>query len=77
MSFLRPEARTAIWRYREVLIVAVFAVFAALGTGGLMACVDWALIVGVNEFQTICVGTFAGCVVAALILWQLNLGDWR
>lgn len=48
MSFIRPEAKLALWRWREVL-VAAFVLILGLswisGPGGLLAWVGWFLIV--------------------------------
>ncbi len=47
MSFIRPEARTAIWRWREVLIgagIAMLGLSWVLGPGGLLGWVGWLLI---------------------------------
>ncbi|NOD92648.1 hypothetical protein GS636_07625 [Ruegeria sp. HKCCD4884] len=47
MSFIRPEAKLALWRWREVL-VAVFVLILGLswvsGPGGLLAWLGWFLI---------------------------------
>lgn len=48
MNFIRPEARAAIWRWRELLAAGVIAVVGAswaAGPGGLLGWVGWALIV--------------------------------
>lgn len=48
MSFIRPEARAALTRWREVLIGAAIAALGlhwALGVGGLLGWVGWALAV--------------------------------
>lgn len=47
MSFIRPEARAALWRWREVLAgggVALLGASWALGPRGLLGWVGWALI---------------------------------
>ncbi|MFC3614660.1 hypothetical protein ACFORG_12880 [Lutimaribacter marinistellae] len=47
MSFIRPEARDALWRWREVLAASVLALVAAswiVGPGGLLGWVGWALL---------------------------------
>ena len=47
MNFIRPEARTAIWRWREVLIgatVAALGLYWVLGPGLLLGWVGWVLI---------------------------------
>jgi hypothetical protein len=48
MSFVRPEARAAIWRWREVLIgsgIALLGTSWVLGPGGLLGWVGWLLII--------------------------------
>lgn len=48
MSFIRPEARAAIWRWRELLAAALIAILGAswaAGPGGLLGWVGWALII--------------------------------
>lgn len=48
MSFIRPEARVAIWRWREVLTgVAVGALGLSwvLGPGGLLGWLGWVLVI--------------------------------
>lgn len=47
MSFIRPEAKAALWRWREVLIGAVLALLGtswASGPGGLLGWVGLALV---------------------------------
>ena len=47
MSFIRPEARAAVWRWREVLIgggVAALGTSWVLGPGGLLGWVGWLLV---------------------------------
>ena len=47
MSFIRPEARTTLWRWREVLTgmaVATLGLSWVLGPGGLLGWVGWLLI---------------------------------
>ena len=49
MSFVRPEARAQLMRWREVLIGAALALLGlswATGPGGLLGWVGWALILG-------------------------------
>lgn len=44
MSFIRPEARAALWRVREVLIAAVLAALSIswiTGPGGLLGVLGW------------------------------------
>ncbi|MGV6850336.1 MAG: hypothetical protein ACWA5A_18335 [Marinibacterium sp.] len=46
MSFIRPEAQAALTRYREALIglgIMVLGLYWALGPGGLLGWVGWAL----------------------------------
>ncbi|MBB93678.1 MAG: hypothetical protein CML68_03595 [Rhodobacteraceae bacterium] len=46
MSFIRPEARAALMRWREVLIGAALAALGlswAMGPGGLLGWIGWAL----------------------------------
>ncbi|WP_300068549.1 hypothetical protein [uncultured Ruegeria sp.] len=47
MSFIRPEAKLALWRWREVL-VAVFVLILGLswvsGPGGLLGWIGWVLV---------------------------------
>ncbi|WP_299899291.1 hypothetical protein [uncultured Ruegeria sp.] len=48
MSFFRPEAKLALWRWREVLVsvfVLILGVSWVSGPGGLLAWVGWFLIV--------------------------------
>lgn len=48
MSFARPEARAALWRWREVLTGCAIAILGAswvLGPGGLLGWVGWLLVV--------------------------------
>lgn len=48
MSFIRPEARAALWRWREVLIAAAIGLLGlawATGPGGLLGWVGIALLV--------------------------------
>lgn len=45
-DFLRPQARAALWRWRELLLgggVAVFGLWWALGSFGIMVWVGWAI----------------------------------
>ncbi|MEX0281387.1 MAG: hypothetical protein AB3N13_09395 [Arenibacterium sp.] len=48
MSFIRPEARDALWRWREVLIATLLA-FLALswitGPGGLLGWLGWMVLI--------------------------------
>ena len=47
MSFIRPEARAALWRWREVLAAAAVAVLGlswGLGPGGLLGWLGWGLV---------------------------------
>jgi len=47
MSFVRPEAGAALWRWREVLIgggIAALGLSWVLGPGGLLGWVGWPLI---------------------------------
>ena len=47
MSFIRPEARTQIWRWRELLIavgVLALGLVWGLGSGGLLGWLGWALV---------------------------------
>lgn len=49
MSFIRPELRRAIWRWREVLTGALFAclgLYWAVGSRGLLAALGTFLVVG-------------------------------
>jgi hypothetical protein len=46
MSFIRPEAREAIWRWREVIAGVFLALLGgswAVGPGGLLGWLGWAL----------------------------------
>lgn len=46
MSFIRPEAREAIWRWREVIVGVFLALLGgswAVGPGGLLGWLGWAL----------------------------------
>ncbi|TDE39789.1 hypothetical protein [Antarcticimicrobium sediminis] len=46
MSFIRPEARAALARWREALLgagVVALGLYWALGTGGLLGWIGWAL----------------------------------
>ena len=48
MSFIRPEARAAIWRWREVLIgigVVTLGASWVLGPGGMLGWIGWVLII--------------------------------
>jgi len=48
MSFIRPEARAALWRWREVLsgiIVAMLGASWVLGPGGMLGWIGWGLII--------------------------------
>jgi hypothetical protein len=47
MTFFRPEAKAALWRWREVLIAAgmgLIGVWWITGPGGLLALPGWALV---------------------------------
>ncbi len=47
MSFFRPEAKAALWRWREVIAAAATAAVGAwwiLGAGGFLAWLGWGLI---------------------------------
>lgn len=47
--FFRPEAKAALWRWREVLLGAALALLGlwwSLGPGGLLAVPGWALVLG-------------------------------
>jgi len=49
MTFLRPEARAALWRWREVLAgvaLALIGLWLVAGPGFLLAVVGWPLIAG-------------------------------
>ena len=48
MSFIRPEANAAIWRWREVMVgalVAALGLYWVIGPGQLLGWVGWVLIV--------------------------------
>lgn len=48
MSFIRPEAKLALWRWREVLLAAGVAVLGVSwigGPGGLLGWIGWVLVV--------------------------------
>lgn len=48
MSFIRPEARAALWRWRELLLAGSTGLLGltwALGSYGVLALTGWALIV--------------------------------
>lgn len=48
MSFIRPEARAAIWRWREVIGGAAMAVLGlswVAGPGGILGWVGWVLVI--------------------------------
>ncbi|TMV10291.1 hypothetical protein FGK63_04295 [Ruegeria sediminis] len=48
MSFVRPEAKAALWRWREVLaavVVALLGVSWIGGPGGLLGWIGWVLVV--------------------------------
>jgi hypothetical protein len=48
MTFFRPEAKAALWRWREVLgavALAVLGLWWIIGPGGLLALPGWALVV--------------------------------
>ena len=47
--FFRPEAKAALWQWREVLAAAALALLGmwwVIGPGGLLAVVGWALMLG-------------------------------
>ena len=47
MSFIRPEAQAALWRWREVILGALVALLGlswATGPGGVLAWVGWLLV---------------------------------
>lgn len=53
MSFLRPEAKTALWRWREVLAgmgIACFGLWLIIGPGLLLAVPGYALLAGGAAF---------------------------
>ena len=48
MSFIRPQARAALWRWREVLTgvgVGILGISWVLGPGGLLGWLGWVLVV--------------------------------
>lgn len=48
MSFIRPEARAALWRAREALIggaIALLGLSWAVGPGGLLGWLGWGLLI--------------------------------
>ena len=61
MSFVRADARAAVWRWREVLVATGalgLGLYWVVGPGGLLAWVGWALILagaalGVIGFQRV------------------------
>ena len=47
-SFIRPELRAALWRWREIIagaVVMLVGLWAALGPGGLLGAVGWVVVV--------------------------------
>ena len=49
LMFFRPEAKAALWRWREVLSAAALVLVGAwwiIGPGGLLALPGWAVVVG-------------------------------
>ncbi|MFC4667829.1 hypothetical protein ACFO5X_04625 [Seohaeicola nanhaiensis] len=49
MTFIRPEVRTTLWRWREVIAGAAVALLGlswAAGPGGLLGWIGWVLVVG-------------------------------
>lgn len=65
MSFIRPEARAAIWRWRDVLAgtpVLILGLYWAFGTGGILSWIGYAVTVlgGVMLFTGLQRGRFLG-----------------
>ena len=56
MSFIRPEARVALWRWREVLTgaaVGLLGISWVLGPGGLLGWLGWVLVIAAAALAVI------------------------